>query len=106
MAAIVSATVVRWAVDQDTQPPTVQYLSSEYNYIYCDGSDAEVSSAIIAAYILQKPEGEHAELLADARDGLLEVVGIYRLNVNPPPVPPQRPPHGGGKKAKGARQAV
>jgi hypothetical protein len=106
MAAIVSATVVRWAVDQDTQPPTVQYFSSEYISIYGDGSDAEVSTAIIAAYILQKPEGEHAELLADARDGLLEVTGIYRLNVKPPPVPPRRPPHGGGKKGKGERQAV
>jgi len=88
MPAIVSATVIRWKVEQEGQKRIVVFDSSERIHTYVESSE-NASSAIIAAYIL-KQAGREAELLEAARDGLLEVIGIECLEVKPPAVPPIR----------------
>jgi len=88
MPAIVTGLVVRWRVDEtDKSKPKVVYASSEEISVYAESSEDSEVSAIIAEYILQQ-KGDEVALLQAARNGLLEVVGIERLTVRPPPVPP------------------
>ncbi len=96
MPAIVSATVVRWVVmnPEATDPDDryVEYKDNKDVSLYVeDASQENVASEIIAEYILDpRHEKEKDILLAAARDGLLQVVGIKRLEIIPPPVPPLR----------------
>jgi hypothetical protein len=89
MPAIVSGTVLRWKVDNtDTSKPRVVFGKAERISVYAaDRSEDSEASAIIAEYILKK-KGDAIELLNAARSGLLEVVGIERMSVSVPPVPP------------------
>lgn len=89
MPAIVSGTVLRWNVDNtDKSKPRVVFGKAERISVYAaDRSEDSEASAIIAEYILKK-KGDAIELLNAARSGLLEVVGIERMSVSPPPVPP------------------
>jgi hypothetical protein len=88
MPALVTATVLRWDVDWDYEPPDVYFVDSESVTIYvADGQEAGDVSAIIGQYIIEH-EGDEKELLQAARDGLLQVIDIYRANVTAPAVPP------------------
>ena len=99
MPAIVSATVVRWKVEKEDNKRVVVFDSSERIHTYVGTSDGD-TSAIIAAYILAHP-GKEKVLLEDAQAGLLQVIGIERLEVTPPEVPPNvpRPKTSGGDAA-------
>jgi hypothetical protein len=90
MPAIVLGTVVRWIVDWDSEPPTVNYSSSKPISAYvADGSDeSNDRSALIAKYILESEDKDKQELLAEALYGLLQVIDIRRVSVVPPTVPP------------------
>jgi hypothetical protein len=88
MPALVTATVLRWDVDWDCEPPDVYFGDSETVRIYvADGEEAGEVSAIIGQYIIEH-EGDEKELLQAARDGLLQVIDIYRAKVTAPAVPP------------------
>jgi hypothetical protein len=90
MPAIVSATVLQWKVDRNGGTPIVEFASSKPISVYVgDGTNDTDVSAIIAEYILKAPNAaKEKELLKAARDGLLQVTGLNRLEVVPPAVPP------------------
>jgi hypothetical protein len=99
MPAIVSATVLEWkVVDPGGRTPVVEFVSSTLISIYVgDGTNDTDVAAITAAYILENPNEENEkDLLKAARDGLLQVTGLNRLEVVPPAVPPPEAPHHGG----------
>jgi hypothetical protein len=92
MPAIVSAAVLRWAVDRDRQPPIVNFVGRKTVSLYAaDGNESGDVSGIIGQYILDSPQAQHAALLQAARDGLLQVIEVKRTNVTPPAVPPLAP---------------
>jgi hypothetical protein len=103
MPALITATVLRWDVDWDCEPPNVYFVDSESVTIYvADGEEAGEVSAIVGQYIIEH-EGDEKELLQAARDGLLQVIEIYRAKVTAPAVPPHthKP-----KKKKGTPKAT
>jgi hypothetical protein len=84
MPAIISATVVHWKVEDSE----VVFEDSKRVHMYVE-DDAEEAAApeIIAEYIIKSDKGKRDELLAASRDGLLEVLDIYRLELRRPPLP-------------------
>jgi hypothetical protein len=81
MPAIVTATVVRWEVNQDslkTIEPFVEFVDAKNITLYVEGSEDTEASALIAEYIESAPDDEKKKLLEAARVGLLQVVGVTR----------------------------
>ena len=93
MPAIVNATVVLWKkVEPANAEPKVVYADAKLVTVYVVDESEDTDAAIIAAYILEfkdeKTADEKLAMLQAARDGLLQVIGVERLLVTPPPVPP------------------
>jgi hypothetical protein len=91
MPAIVTATVARWEVNQDslkTIEPFVEFVDAKNITLYVEGSEDTEASAIIAEYIESAADDEEKKkLLEAARVGLLQVVGVTRWPITPPGVP-------------------
>jgi hypothetical protein len=95
MPVVVTATVMRWAVNRAVNPAVVEFHSSDNVSMFMgDGTNNADVSPIIANYILTTAANNQqmqAELLAAARDGLLQVVNPQRITVTLPSVPPVGP---------------
>jgi hypothetical protein len=102
MAAIVTGTVVLWeVVDPGGPNERVKHVSDETVSVFVpsdetgdDAADAQVL-AIISQFLLEKVGEKHKQgeallndvrdLLIKGREGLLQVAGIKRTSVKPPP---------------------
>jgi hypothetical protein len=90
MPAVVTATVIRWEVNQEslkTIEPFVEYVDAKNITFYVEGSEETEASAIIAEYMKSASAEEKEMLLEAARVGLLQVVGVTRWPITPPGVP-------------------
>jgi hypothetical protein len=90
MPAIVSATVLRWAVDRSGPTPIVNFVSSTPVSMYIGDGPNTDPLQIIGAYSLSVG-GDPRDLLRALNDGLLQVTNVTRVSVTPPPVPPAPP---------------
>jgi hypothetical protein len=94
MPAIVTATIVRWAVDRTGQTPIVNFVSATpFSMYVADGTNSSDFSPVIAQFILDTAQNnpqDQADLLAASRDGLLQVTGYQRTAIASPAVPPPR----------------
>jgi hypothetical protein len=93
MAAIVTGTVVIWDIDSDGRPKHVRDKAVSVFFprdeTGDDVADAQVL-ALFSQFLLDEVEqgkkpDEVLALVRKARDGLLQVVGIQRTSVQPPP---------------------
>jgi hypothetical protein len=97
MPAIVTATVIRWKVEEEESEEEARTVYDDEKQVSTYVGDATGSSLevmIIGQYILDEAEDDEdelVELLKAARDGLLQVTQIKTQEVNPPPAPPRRP---------------
>jgi hypothetical protein len=88
-----TGTVVCWELENIDQETRVKYQESEDISVHVVKEDVEASAivpAIISKYIENKKDltdKQKLELLGRAGQGLLQVVGIRRTLVTPPPVP-------------------
>ena len=91
MPAIVTATVIRWEVE-DEEEPTFYNEKLVSTYVG-EADDGSLEVMIIAKYILEEAseEDQILELLEAARDGLLQVTNIEKREVKPPSAPPRHP---------------
>jgi hypothetical protein len=88
MPALVTATVLRWRVDVIGQQPVVTLAGQHpVELIVGDGTTNTDFSPIIAEYIRTAQAADRDGLLADARDGLLQVARYQSTPVTPPQVP-------------------
>jgi hypothetical protein len=104
MPAIVSATVMRWAVDKSGPMPIVSYVSSTPISMYVGDGPATDPLQIIGQYALSAG-GDLKDLLGALRDGLLQVTNVTRVPITPPPVPPSPSTSAGAPPATGSKSA-
>jgi hypothetical protein len=90
MPTLVTATVLYWTVNRKAgAPPTVTLSdSSPIRWLVADGGNSADTTPIIAKYILDADKKNWPDLLAAARDGLLQITDIHRTPVTTPSVPP------------------
>ena len=96
MATIVTATVIRWKVEDSQEEAQTYYDDEQQVSVYLgddDAADSSLQVMIIGQYILDQAddEKEFRELLEAARDGLLQVTNVAKQALHPPSVPPRRP---------------
>ncbi len=89
MAALVTATVLRWAV-RAGKTPTVYFVdSTPIKMVIGDAVNSADITPVIAEYILKTNGAKYKELLEAARNGLLQVTEMSRVPLTTPAVPPQ-----------------
>jgi hypothetical protein len=97
MSTLVTATVLRWAVEQTGEKQIVCFKeSTPITVVVSDTVSNTDAGPVLAEYIL-KNKNKSEEFLQAARDGLLQVVGMSRVPLTAPAVPPCQPASAGGK---------
>lgn len=100
MPALVTATVLRWAVVDKT----VKLLCSpcRITVVVSDSTSSTDITPVIGEYLLKASEGKGLEetkkLIEAARDGLLQVIDMSRVPLTAPVVPPMQPPSFGASR--------
>jgi hypothetical protein len=91
MPAILTATVMRWEVEEDEEEEEELTFAGEtpVSMYVGDVEDSQLEVMIVGKYILDGAAAglDLRELLEAARDGLLQVTNVDKREVTPPPVP-------------------